>query len=188
VPIFIGRGTPLLARAGRTPGVPWRDVAVPEVYIGVRLGRMQAGVSSLGFSDDLYSVVVNVGTSRARVVWRVVCIRCRTLGQIQIVILRVLHILMLFCLIAGAVVGLQFLDKTHYLSMEVPLASSAGLCWLLAAALSLCDTWSTPPPRTTQWQGFLNCYAAYMTSYAVLATGWSTILPANTTVWQSWGL
>ena len=168
--------------------VSWRDVAVPEVYIGVRLGRMQAGVSSLGFSDDLYSVVVDVGTSRARVVWRVVCIRCRTLGQIQIVILRVLHLLMLFCLIAGAVVGLQFLDKTHYLSMEVPLASSAGLCWLLAAALSLCDTWSTPPPRTTQWQGFLNCYAAYMTSYAVLATGWSTTLPANTTVWQSWGL
>jgi purine-cytosine permease-like protein len=115
-------------------------------------------------------------------------IRFGTLGQVQIVILRVLHILMLFCLIAGAVVGLQFLDKTHYLSMEVPLASSAGLCWLLAAALSLCDAWSTPPPRTTQWQSFLNCYAAYMTSYAVLATGWSTYLPANTTVWQSWGL
>jgi purine-cytosine permease-like protein len=168
--------------------VPRRDVAGPEVYIGVRLGRMQAGVSSLGFSDDLYSVVVNVGTSRARVAWRVVCIRYGTLGQIQIVILRVLHLLMLFCLIAGAFVGLQFLDKTHYLSMEVPLASGAGLCWLLAAALSLCDAWSTPPPRTTQWQSFLNCYAAYMTSYAVLATGWSTILPANTTVWQSWGL
>jgi hypothetical protein len=104
------------------------------------------------------------------------------LGQVQIVILRVLYILMLFCLIAGAVVGLQFLDKTHYLSMEVPLASSAGLCWLLAAALSLCNAWSTPPPRTAQWQSFLNCYAAYMTSYAVLATGWSTYLPANTTV------
>ena len=149
---------------------------------------MQAGVSSLGFSDDLYSVVIVVGTSHTRVVWRVVGIRCRTLGQIQVVIPRVLHILMLVCLIVGAVVGLQFLDKTHYLSMEVPLASSAGLCWLLAAALSLCDTWSTPPPRTGQWQGFLNCYAAYMTSYAVLATGWSAYLPANTTVWQSWGL
>ena len=110
------------------------------------------------------------------------------LGQVQIVILRVLYILVLLCLIAGAVVGLQFLDKTHYLSMEVPLAPSAGLCWLLAAALSLCDTWSAPPPRTTQWQSFLNCHAAYMTSYAVLATGWSTYLPANTTVWQSWGL
>ena len=95
-------------------------------------------------------------------------------------ILRGLHMLLLFCLIAGAAVGLQFLDRTHYLSMEVPLASSAGLCWLLAAALSLCDAWSTPPPRTTQWQSFLNCYAAYMTSYAVLATGWSTALP--------WGL
>jgi hypothetical protein len=161
---------------------------MPEVYMGVRLGRMQAGVSSLGFCHDLYGVVVDVGTSRARDVWRVVRIRYRTLGEIQTVILRVLHILTLFCLIAGAVVGLQFLDKTNYLSMEVPLASSAGLCWLLAAALSLCDAWSTPPPRTTQWQSFLNCYAAYMTSYAVLATGWSTILPANTTVWQSWGL
>ena len=165
-----------------------RDVAVLEVYTGVRFGRMQAGVSSLGFSDDLYSVVVVVGTSHTRVVWRVVGIRCRTLGQIQTVIPRVLHILMLVCLIVGAVVGLQFLDKTHYLSMEVPLASSAGMCWLLAAALSLCDTWSTPPPRTGQWQGFLNCYAAYMTAYAVLATGWSAYLPANTTVWQSWGL
>ena len=54
--------------------------------------------------------------------------------------------------IARAVAGPQFLDKTHYLSMEVPLASSAGMCWLLAAALSLCDTWSTPPPRTGQWR------------------------------------
>jgi hypothetical protein len=107
--------------------VPWGDVAVPDVYICVRLGRMPAGVSSLGFSDNLHSVVVGVGTSRARVVWRVVRIRFGTLGQVQIVILRVLHILMLFCLIAGAVIGLQFLDKTHYLSMEVPLASSAGL-------------------------------------------------------------
>jgi hypothetical protein len=104
------------------------------------------------------------------------------------VILRALHILTLFVLIAGAVLGLQILDKTHYLKMEVPLASSAGLCWLLAAALSLCDTWSTKPPCTGQWQSFLNCYAAYMTSYAVLATGWSLTLPPNTTVWQSWGL
>jgi hypothetical protein len=61
------------------------------------------------------------------------------LDQVQIVILRVLHILMLFCLIADAVVGLQVLNETHCLSMEVPPASSAGLCWLLAAALSLCD-------------------------------------------------
>jgi purine-cytosine permease-like protein len=149
---------------------------------------MQAGVSSLGFTGDLYSVVAHVGTSRSRVAWRVVCVRYGTVGQIQVVILRVLHILLLVCLIAGAVVGLQFLDKANYLSMEVPLASGAGLCWLLAAALSLCDAWSTPPARTTQWQSFLNCYAAYMTSYAVLATGWTTTLPANTTVWQSWGL
>ena len=49
------------------------------------------------------------------------------LGPVQIVILRVLHILTLFCLIAGAVVGLQLLDKTHYLSMEVPLARGRSL-------------------------------------------------------------
>ena len=153
----------------------------------VRLGGCCRGVSSLGFSDNLHSVVVGVGTSRARDAWRVVRIRFGTVGQVQKVILRVLHITLLVFLLAGALVGLQFLDKTHYLLMEVPLASSAGMCWLLAAALSLCDTWSTPPPRTSQWQSFLNCYAAYMTSYAVLATGWST-LPPNTTVWQSWGL
>ena len=50
------------------------------------------------------------------------------LGRVQIEILRVLHILTLLCLIAGTVVGLQFLDKTHYLSMEVPLASTGP--WL----------------------------------------------------------
>jgi hypothetical protein len=57
----VGGSNPL----GDATPFPWRDVAVPEVYIGARLGRMQAGVSSLGFSDDLYSVVVNVGASRA---------------------------------------------------------------------------------------------------------------------------
>jgi ABC-type transporter Mla maintaining outer membrane lipid asymmetry permease subunit MlaE len=105
--------------------------AFARLYCACGFGRMPAGVSLLGFSDNLHSVVVNVGTSRARVVWRVVRIRFGTLGQLQIVILRVLHILMLFCLIAGAVVGLQVLDKTHYLSMEVPLASSADQGWYL---------------------------------------------------------
>lgn len=111
------------------------------------------------------------------------------LGQVQIVTaLRRLHIVALACLIAGAVAGLQFLDRDRYLSMEAPLASSAGACWFMAAALSLCDSRAKPPPRTVEWQSFLNLYAAFLTAYAVLATGWSTSLPANTTVWRSWGL